>query len=81
MDVLDRLPAWAHDLLMIFGGTFAGAVLNAVVDAKGVTAVAWHETLMGAVDGSFYAAAVAGFTLYVTPLTKKYGVKGFKKTN
>lgn len=77
--MFDRLPAWAQDLGMIFGGTFLGSVLNAVVDAKGVFAVAWQPTLMAATDSAFYAAAVAGVALYVTPLTKRYGVKSFKK--
>lgn len=78
--MFDRLPAWAHDLAVIFGGTFLGTVLNAIVDAKGVTGVAWGATLVGAVDGSFYAAAVTGITLYLTPLTKRYGIKSFKKS-
>lgn len=77
--MFDRLPAWAHDMAVIFGGTFLGTVLNAIVDAKGVFGVAWEQTLMGAVDGAFYAAAVAGVALYLTPLTKRYGIKSFKK--
>lgn len=77
--MFDRLPAWAHDLGLIFGGTFLGGILNAVVDAKGVFGVAWSDTLMATVDSSFYATAVAGIALYLTPLTKKYGIKTFKK--
>lgn len=77
---MDRLPAWAHDLAVIFGGTFAGGVLNAIVDAKGVSMVAWHDVLVSTVDNSFYATAAAGLALYLTPITKKYGIKSFKKT-
>lgn len=78
--MFDKLPAWAHDLGVIFGGTFLGGVLNAVVDAQGVFGVAWRETFMATTDNAFYAAAVAGVALYITPLTKKYGIKSFKKT-
>ena len=72
--MLDKFQPLVRHLLIVVGGTFGGAVLNAVIDAKGVTGVDWANTLVSATDGSFYAGAVAAVTLWLTPLTKQYGI-------
>ena len=74
MMMLDKFPPLVRHLLIVFGGTFGGAILNAVIDAKGVTRVDWAAVAGTATDGAFYATAVVAVTLWLTPLTKQYGI-------
>lgn len=74
MIVLDKLPPLVRHLLIVFGGTFGGTFVNAIIDAKGVSAIDWAARFVSATDGAFYATAVAAAALVFTPLTKQYGI-------
>ena len=77
--LLDRMPAVVRHGLIVFGGTLSGALLNAVVNAQGVTGVQWGTVIPHSIDSAFYATAVTLVALVVTPLTRQYGV-GAKAT-
>jgi hypothetical protein len=72
--MLDKLPAWARHLLIVAGGTFAGTICTAVIGAGGVTDVDWLEALRAAVNLAAVTTATTAAALWLTPLTRKYGV-------
>lgn len=72
--VLDKLPASVRHLIIVFGASFGGRIVSAIVDAQGVTGVAWLDTLKAALNVASLAAATAIAALYLTPLTRQYGV-------
>lgn len=74
MSPLDRLPAWLRHALIAFVAAYIGTILDAVITAHGVTLVAWPNILVTALDAAALATAVAISTLYLTPITKQYGV-------
>ena len=72
--MLDMLPAWARHLVIVAGSVFLSAVVTAVIAAEGVSGVDWSPTLLAAVDAAAVAAATAAAALWLTPLTRQYGV-------
>lgn len=75
MSWFDKLPAPVRDGVLTFVGGFASMIVAAIAASNGVTGVDWAETLKGALDtGTLAAASVLAIT-YITPLTKKYGVR------
>lgn len=72
--MLDKLPAWLRHLLIVFAGAAGAVIVDAVVNAKGVSNVAWGHSLRVALDTGSVAAALAVGALYITPLTQKYGL-------
>ena len=75
--MLDRLPAWARHLVIIYGATFGLFVVQAVIAAGGVWPFPWIATLQGAVNaGAVSAAAVA--VLWLSSLTRQYGAGATK---
>lgn len=76
--MLDNLPAWARHAIIVFGGAFASIIVNAIIVAKGVTGVDWAVTAMDALNYGALATALSISALYITPLTRQYGV-GDKK--
>jgi hypothetical protein len=78
--MLDRLPAWGRHLLVlaVLAPLLAGLaiVLGAVIAAGGVD-VDWSGTLKIALDAVAVSAAgglLSWCGLYLTPLTRQYGV-------
>lgn len=71
---LDKLPAWARHLVIVFGATFLGSVASAVVAASGVTSLDWPVVLGDAVNLGCTATASAALFLWLTPATRQYGV-------
>lgn len=72
--MLDKIPAWARHLVLIFAGAAGAVYIAAVVKAQGVFGVPWVATTQHAIDAGALAAVVAVGVLYVTPLTHQYGV-------
>lgn len=75
--MLDKLPAWARHLLIIFGAAFGGLFFSAIVKAGGVLPFPWQATFVAAVNAG--AVAVAGtVVLWCTSATRQYGVGASK---
>lgn len=72
--MLDRLPAWARHLLIVAGSVFLAGVVSAVVDAGGVTGVDWPANLIADLNAAAVAVATASAALWLTPLTRQYGI-------
>lgn len=72
--MLDRLPAWARHIAIVFGAVFGGSVANAIVTGGGVTSLDWITTLRTAVDLGAVSTATAVLVLWLTPLTRQYGI-------
>lgn len=72
--MLDKLPAWARHAVIVFGGAFASVVVGAIITAKGVTNIDWAVTAMDALNYGALATALSISALYITPLTRQYGV-------
>lgn len=72
--MLDRIPAWLRHLLIVVAATFGVTVAEAVVSAGGVSTVDWLGTLLRAVDIAAVAGATTSLALWLTPLTRQYGV-------
>lgn len=73
--LIDKLPAPARHAVIAFAGTWGGSVLNRVVDAKGVSSVEWSQAIVNATDAAFYSTSVIMLALYITPLTRQYGLR------
>lgn len=69
---LDRLPTVVRDFVVAFVATSVGLLLQAVVEAGGVTDVAWSDAGLAALNAGAVAAAAVGL-LAVTKLTTAYG--------
>jgi hypothetical protein len=69
-----RCPAWLRHALVVYAATAAGIVLQAVVDARGVTAVDWAKVGVDALDTGAYTTATGLLILVATPATRRYGV-------
>lgn len=76
---LDRLPTVVRDFLVAFFATSVGLLLQAVVEAGGVTGVAWADAGLAALNAGAVAAAAVGL-LAVTKLTTAYG-RGARDTD
>ena len=72
--MLDSLPAWLRHLLIVFGATFAGSVCAAVIAAEGVLSLDWLAVLSAALDVAAFSVASSAAALWLTPLTRQYGV-------
>jgi hypothetical protein len=72
--VLDKVPAPVRHLLIVAGATFLGAFVHAILSAQGVTGVDWAGTAKGALNLTAVNAATAVVGLWLTPLTRQYGV-------
>lgn len=72
---LDKLPAGVRHILLMFFAAFLGTVLKAVIVAQGVTTVKWHSVLESALNTSVAGSAALALALYITPLTRQYGMK------
>ena len=70
---LSKLPAWVQHLLVIFGSTFLGANVQAIIGAGGVTGVAWASTETSALNAAAVAAAAGVAALWALPLNQAYG--------
>jgi hypothetical protein len=72
--MLDKLPYPLRHAVYSFLTGAGFAVVSAVTKANGVTAVDWKSTSIAALNaGAVSAVAVVG-TLWLTPLSRKYGV-------
>jgi hypothetical protein len=72
--MLERLPAPLRHLLIVAGAAFISVPVQDVVAAQGVTGVDWPATLVHAIDAAGVAGAVAIGVLWLTPITRQYGV-------
>ena len=72
--MLDRLPSWARHLLIVAGASFGGSLATAILSAHGVFGVDWLTALKSAVDLAAVTTAGTAAALWLTPLTRKYGV-------
>ena len=72
--MLDKIPAPARHLAIVAGATFLGAFVHAVLSAQGVTGVDWAGTAKDALNLTAVNAATAVAGLWLTPLTRQYGV-------
>lgn len=72
--MLDQLPAWVRHLLIVVAATFAVTVAETIVASGGVSSVNWVDTLLRAVDIAAVAGATTSLALWLTPLTRQYGV-------
>lgn len=72
--MLDRLPAWLRHLVIVAGATFAGSIATAIIAADGVTTLDWVTVARDALDLAAVATAGTAAALWLTPLTRQYGV-------
>ena len=71
---LSKLPAWAQHLVIIFGSTFLGSNVQAVITAAGVTGVSWGSVELTALDAAAVATAMGIAALWALPLNQSYGL-------
>ena len=76
MNSLDKLPAPVRHGLMVFFGAASSKVIAAITTANGVTGVDWRTVLEDALNVGATATVSVLLVMYITPLTKQYGVKG-----
>lgn len=76
--MLDNLPAWARHLLIVFGAAFGGSVASAIIASAGVSTLDWPLVLVGALDIAAVSTATTAAALWLTPLTRQYGVGASK---
>lgn len=72
--LVQTAPDWLRHALVLFLATAGGVVLQAVIDAQGVTGVDWASTLRLALDNGAATVATGLLLLTVTPATRRYGV-------
>ena len=72
--MLDRLPAPVRHFVIAFLGSASLVLVSAINDAKGVTSVAWASVLTDALNAGIVAAVSLVGVMYLTPLTRQYGV-------
>ena len=79
--MLDKLPAWARHLLIAVVvapvAGFAGIEALTVVQAAGFSGVDWPASVSTGANAAAVTAAsgaLGWLALFVTPLTRKYGV-------
>lgn len=70
--LLDRLPAQVRHLVLIFLGAFIAPLALKIQD--GVNPLTWNLSTLKEAVAAAITALVGGVILYVTPLTKQYGV-------
>jgi hypothetical protein len=72
--MLDKLPAWVRHIAIMFAATFTAFFGQAIIAADGVSRLDFMSTFIDALDSSIVATVVVGLALYVTPLTRQYGI-------
>lgn len=79
--MLDGLAAWLRSLIVLCVlapvAGFVGTVATKVISEGGVVAIDWAATASTGVDVAGVAlasGALAWLGLYITPLTRKFGV-------
>ena len=72
--MLDSLPAWLRHLLIVFGAAFGGSIASAIIASAGVVALDCPLVLQGALDNAAVSTASTAAALWLTPLTRQYGV-------
>ena len=72
--MLDRLPPALRHFLIVIGAAFAQGIVSAVISAQGVTGVDWSTVLLDDVNHTAVAGVTAFVALWLTPLTRQYGV-------
>jgi len=58
----------------MFGATFLAFFGQEIIAADGVTGLDFVSTFVDALDSSVVATVAVGLALYVTPLTRQYGI-------
>ena len=69
-----RLPLPVQHLLLLFGATFAGAIVQDIVGAGGVTGVPWGTDLIAALNAAAVAAATGVAAAWLAPVNHAYGL-------
>jgi hypothetical protein len=72
--MLDNLPPQVRHALIVFGSAFLGIFAKAIVDAGGVTGLAWQTTAAAALNGAVIALIIGAGLLAGTPLSRQYGI-------
>ena len=75
--MLDRLPAWARHLAIVFGSVFGLFFAKAVIAAGGIWPFPWADTFRAAVNAGA-AAVCAVLALWFTTLVRQYGTGSAK---
>ena len=70
---LDKLPAWARHLVIVFGAVFLGVIAQNVINHGGVVGLDFVAVGKAALDAAAVSVAAVG-VLAVTPFTSQYGV-------
>ena len=78
--MLDNLPAWLRHLTIVVGAVFLGTVAEAIVSAGGVSGLDLVATLVAACDAATVAGASVAAILWLTPVTRQYGVGAAKES-
>lgn len=71
--MLDKLPAPLRHLIIVAGSVFLGAIAKDIVTAGGIAGLSLTN-LRVALDSAVVSAVTAAGALYLTPLTKQYGI-------
>jgi hypothetical protein len=71
--MLDRIPAWARHLAIVFFAVAITVITKAIAASGGASGVHWHTVLWAAIDAGI-AAVSAVVALWATPLTGQYGL-------
>lgn len=77
--MLDNLPPWTRHLIIVAFASFVGFVGEAILASGGVSALDWAKTLTSAVDSTAVATITVMLIMYVTPLTRQYGLGSASK--
>lgn len=72
--MLDKLPAQVRHLILIIGATFLGVIVKAIITAQGVTGVHWGSVSTLALNTAVVTGVTSFVALYLTPVTKQYGL-------
>lgn len=73
-NIYNNIPAPVRHGLAIFIGTFLGIFFTAIIANGGVTTLDFGSTFVSAIDDAVVSAVGSLLVLYVTPLTKSYGI-------
>jgi hypothetical protein len=72
--IIDKLPAWLRHLLIAAAAVFGGVIVQDVITAGGVTTIDWLPALRDALDVTAVSTATIAAALWLTPLTRQYGI-------
>lgn len=71
---IDRIPSWLRHLVIVFGSVLLGALAQDIIVAGGVFDVSWLDSAKDSIDAAAVSTASAATVLWLTPLTRQYGV-------